>query len=240
MKRNPDDAMARERLFRCPPLALLGSLGMMVVASAVTAQTTNMWIAAAGAWTNPDDSIRVALSAHVFRDDTGAAAEAALRLADTWELAGENVTQAFLLDRLLRSGLGQTLPAQVTLASLARTEQQLADVVADLDHSRMLRPDAHLVADDLRMNVRMALHACRIGRVILRKRQDDPGERGALAQDLDELLAEYRRVWLARNRSGGLDDSVRVLETLRASYRESGGRGLPAFEPAVGIEPTTC
>ena len=39
-----------------------------------------------------------------------------------------------------------------------------------------------------------------------------------LAGDLRVILGEYRRLWMARNREGGLQDSARRLETRLAEY----------------------
>jgi hypothetical protein len=43
--------------------------------------------------------------------------------------------------------------------------------------------------------------------------------RRELDQDMHGFIAEYRRLWLARNRPGGLADSVARFEHARAEYR---------------------
>jgi len=48
----------------------------------------------------------------------------------------------------------------------------------------------------------------------------------ALAGQMREIVSEHRRLWLARNRPGGLSDSVRVLEQRRQEYE--GGQTRPA------------
>ena len=42
--------------------------------------------------------------------------------------------------------------------------------------------------------------------------------RKAFAARLRELTGHYRELWLARNRPGGLDDSVSWLDNLRRAY----------------------
>ena len=42
--------------------------------------------------------------------------------------------------------------------------------------------------------------------------------RDALAADLDDIVNEHRRLWLQRNRPGGLGDSVAWLDNLRLAY----------------------
>jgi hypothetical protein len=43
-------------------------------------------------------------------------------------------------------------------------------------------------------------------------------QRHAFAGRLDGLIDRHRSLWLARNRPGGLDDSVAWLDNLRAAY----------------------
>jgi hypothetical protein len=42
--------------------------------------------------------------------------------------------------------------------------------------------------------------------------------RASLGSDLDTLTERYRSLWLANNRPGGLEDSVRWLGNLRQAY----------------------
>jgi hypothetical protein len=44
-------------------------------------------------------------------------------------------------------------------------------------------------------------------------------ERQRLARELDPLIDEHRRLWLARNRPGGLDESASWLERVAALLR---------------------
>jgi hypothetical protein len=49
-----------------------------------------------------------------------------------------------------------------------------------------------------------------------------PGSRGvveSLRRDMEEIVEEYRAVWLARNRPGGLEDSVRRMERILEDYQ---------------------
>ena len=57
-------------------------------------------------------------------------------------------------------------------------------------------------------------------------------DRGGLARRALELETEHRRLWLGRNRPGGLDDSADRLSHLARCYRH--GRGLP-FVPRWAV-----
>ena len=64
-------------------------------------------------------------------------------------------------------------------------------------------------------------HACRLGIARLQTESREivsiPLEmRQVLARELKEIVVEYRRLWLSRNRPGGLADSVGRMERLLA------------------------
>ena len=71
----------------------------------------------------------------------------------------------------------------------------------------------------MNLNARMARVACQMGLLLLAK-DTGPAARARLAPAFAAILAEHRRVWLARNRPGGLTDSLRVLETRRTECRQ--------------------
>ncbi len=50
-------------------------------------------------------------------------------------------------------------------------------------------------------------------------------DRAALAADLAPLVDDFRRLWLTRDRPGGLHDSTGRFERLLAVYRGSGSAG---------------
>ena len=73
----------------------------------------------------------------------------------------------------------------------------------------MARPDAALIADEFRNAAAMMRLACDHGSAALRSRAL---RCPALAPELRRIIGEHRRLWLARNRPGGLHDSARRLE----------------------------
>lgn len=169
---------------------------------------------AAMAWNeagNSDETIRAALDPHVFRDAAGVMGRAAYDLADTWLKVEENSTSSHQLDEILRGGFSHTLPAKMTLATVSATEAHLEDAMARMRRSRMDRPDAALIVDEFTHNARMALAACRMARLILTK-DTGAAARAGLSPDFERILSEHNRVWLARNRPGGLSDSRRLFE----------------------------
>ncbi len=81
-------------------------------------------------------------------------------------------------------------------------------------------PDAALIAQEYTLAARMLRHACLRGLLALAPKESDATERRQeLDADLRDIVHHYRRLWLARNRPGGLQDSVAHFERARADYR---------------------
>ena len=83
----------------------------------------------------------------------------------------------------------------------------------------MSRPDADLIRREFSNAAQLLRHACRRASAVLAGSLADDGVRDALDQDMQALIAEYRQLWLARNRPGGLEDSAGRLERARADYQ---------------------
>ena len=138
---------------------------------------------------------------------------------------------------------------ELMVEGLERSGAYLDQVMARLPEVRMARPDAEQIADEFRNAAALLHHACHLGisrlRAVGRRVSQVPLEtrielyrlgqlppdigeeiaripvdaRKALASEMEETIAEYRRLWLARNREGGLGESVFRLERLLAGYK---------------------
>ncbi|NWG16745.1 MAG: hypothetical protein HXY41_08930, partial [Chloroflexi bacterium] len=89
-------------------------------------------------------------------------------------------------------------------------------VMTPLEGAQMAGSDAALVADELRLTADMLRHGAKRLLLIL---GDSSADKAGLNDDLLAIEARYRDIWLARNRPGGLDDSLTRLEKARAGYR---------------------
>lgn len=78
------------------------------------------------------------------------------------------------------------------------------------------RPDASLIGEEFTQTAHMLRHACRRALMVLQ--HPAAPSPGAMREDVDAILAAHRRLWLARNRPGGLADSAGRMEARRAEY----------------------
>jgi len=160
------------------------------------------------------------LNTHVFRDKEGIMGRLAYDLGNAYVHTGaEPHNSSPLFTILARSslwgGASENLEA-VTPERLKETLSYVDRVVSRLSDARMDRADAALVIDEFRWAADTLRFACRLGieqigaggqisRIPERLRIE-------LASELRSLTDRHRKIWLSRNRPGGLDDSAERLE----------------------------
>lgn len=181
-------------------------------------------VGAAYSWalqSNRHLDIRKALSIHAFEDASGRTGQAVYALGDVYKAVGIEPGNASALFGALTSTLEKIraypgISAQVFYRSL----QAIDWALQPLDGASMSCPDAVLVRREIELSAWMMRHACRRGLLALEENPARCAEwRQALDEDLLALMGEYQQVWLARNRVGGLTDSLARFEKARQDYR---------------------
>jgi hypothetical protein len=129
------------------------------------------------------------------------------------------IHNASLLFWVLQLPLGRTRVPEGQRADYAGTLAAIDAAMAPLGAARMQRPDAALIVEEFENTARLMRHACRRGEWLLeREHGDTAATRRALDADLRDVIREYERIWLLRNRPGGLADSAGRLQKARADY----------------------
>jgi hypothetical protein len=107
---------------------------------------------------------------------------------------------------------------ELKVENLENTLSYIDRVMAPLGGARMERPDADLISEEFQWVADTLRLACHIGIARVRTGFDNPVSatpvqtRTRLANELRPLIERHREIWLGRNRTGGLDDSVARLE----------------------------
>jgi hypothetical protein len=176
--------------------------------------------------TNRDLDLAAALDAHAFDDPAGELGAALLALGDAYLGVVPKIWNMSVLVMHLywpQLQLGRTFSDGLTVEDLLGVEQTLADAVNRLAQARPRRADGTLVVDELRAGAALVSLLCRDARARLEAdgwlASVPEARRLELAADLDPMIETHRRLWLARNRPGGLDDSLAWLEHLQECYR---------------------
>ncbi len=157
------------------------------------------------------DADWAAVDRHVFRDATGHAARAFAALGDVHLPLGKTLCNATILFRLLADRFAPDLLDGVTPRGFAAAGEAIEEAVRGLSGAALARPDAETVREEFAQAARMLRLAVARGQARLAKRDLPAG------RELEVILAEHRRLWLVRNRPGGLADSAARLEALRAT-----------------------
>jgi hypothetical protein len=176
--------------------------------------------------TNAEIDLAAALSTHAFDDPTGELAAALLTLGDahravTPQIPNHSILVMHLYFPQIRVGRGIT--RGVTTAELDTVERLLTDARAAVERARPRRADAALLVREMEWTLDVMqlmtddAHARIAGDDGTLGSVPEP-QRRAFADRLEGLIDRHRSLWLARNRPGGLDDSVAWLDNLRAAY----------------------
>lgn len=160
---------------------------------------------------NRDLDLPAALSLHAYADPSGALGRVAYALGEAYRVAGPTPANNSILSLALQLPLDKA--PDLAPEGLAATEAAIDAAIAPLAQARSERPDAALLDSEFSLAARMLRHA--VARVRFAR---GVGDRAALARDLAEIIVAYKTQWLARNRPGGLGDSVARLEKLAADY----------------------
>lgn len=174
---------------------------------------------------NQDLDLAAALSAHAFADPTGELVAALLELGDVHRSVAPQVPNMSVLAMHLyypQLVVGTGFTEGLTDDDLLAADEAIVDAMERLGRARSDRRDAVLVVDELATSaslLRILVADARARLTVDGRLESVPKEvRRQLATSVDEVVDRHRDLWLARNRPGGLDDSVSRLERLRAAY----------------------
>jgi len=164
---------------------------------------------------NVDADIPTLLDRFVFHDASGTMGRLAYDLGNAYQQPGVAIPNGSLLfwayhmtPDSIRERATDDLPDR-----LRHTLDYIDGVMAALPQNRMARADAELIQREFETAARMLKHGARHALLLL-----GHGDAATLKADLDAIEAQYRQNWLARNRPGGLEDSVSNFNTAREIY----------------------
>lgn len=181
------------------------------------------------AW-NPEASeeldLAAALDAHVFEDDEGGLGQALLDLGSAYACLPcqfPNLATLALPFYLPQLPAGSTLTEGLRPEHLEAAEDALAAAARRARLARPRRADGGLLLAEVEATARLLELCARDAR----ERLAGDGSLGslpeavrkALAAEASDLASEHRRLWLARNRRGGLRRSLAWFSHLEDCYR---------------------
>lgn len=155
------------------------------------------------------NNVADALSLHAFRDKTGKAGRAFHDLGNLYRVFGKKVRNQSVPWRMLFRKLDDASVIKgLSLADFEAFESKLTETAEVARDERMNSEDAGIIREELKHVVDMLRLSAEVGGVRLGARK--PADIDAKIED---IKTAHRRVWLLRNRPGGLDDSAAKIKT---------------------------
>jgi hypothetical protein len=169
---------------------------------------------------NRDASLADQLSLHVFRDSTRTMGQLMCDFGNVYQaVKSKQFNSAAMFWSFIGGEERKKMYEGITLDEIVETESRLKEIEHRSSKPRMNRDDAIVICDEIRNGIAMLKHGCARGRLRLGAASREPAK---LASDLRQIIGTHEKLWLARNRVGGLRDSIRRMENRLADYGAKG------------------
>jgi hypothetical protein len=167
--------------------------------------------------TNQHLIISDAVSLHAFHDTTLRAGKVAFDLGNVYNFMEFTPSNNSALFMILQTSVKQIQEYEETITetALKSTLDAIDAAINPLSEARISAPYATLLQRELVQTAHLLRHACHRALFACGKGQVGPA---ALYRDIQQIMAEFREVWLSRNRPGGLSDSLSRFEKTRQDY----------------------
>ncbi|MFX1282977.1 MAG: glycoside hydrolase family 20 zincin-like fold domain-containing protein [Promethearchaeota archaeon] len=163
------------------------------------------------------------LNIHVFQDKEGIIGKIACDLGSAYTKIGfnpPNNSSLFLILIFSNNEFSELVLENISIEELQKAHIFIDKTIKSLDFVNMEREDAELVkqefqwaADILKFSCDLGIARLEIGiKEPLRKIPEE--KRNKLHKKLHQLIMQHKKIWLSRNRSGGLSDSIDRLKKL--------------------------
>ncbi len=167
------------------------------------------------------------LNAFAFKDKAGIMGRLMYDLGNAYQVGDVITSNSSWFGRLLLFedwDLNKGPGSQLTVEKVEALRRYVAGVMSKLDKAEIDRPDAGYILDEIRQVARLIDHACDLATARLnaedKKTANIPKPiREKLAVDMRAIEKNHRKLWLRRNREGGLGDSLSRMENQLRLYQ---------------------
>lgn len=175
---------------------------------------------------NKEMDLPAILDRHVYRDQANVMGKLVYDLGNAYKVPGIKVRNASILFLILKkpeANFNEGHFAKLSQEKLEQTAAYIAQVMVSLEQSSMNVSDSNLIKEELTCAAKILKHSCHLGIARMNAPNKEIAEipkarRAELAKELESLVIEFKRLWLIRNRQGGLTDSTAKFEKLLKYY----------------------
>lgn len=175
------------------------------------------------------DHLEFQLNHYVFKDKTSNTAKAVLQLGNVYleTKIPKGNANAFhlLLRRHLWTMQGNYQTKELTIENLEATRSTILTAIETLNGAVPTSFDAEFIVPELKQATALALHSIDLGIARLSTQDQQTksissAKRAQLSSELQVLIEAHKKLWLMRNREGGLSDSAAKLEEILRFYKD--------------------
>lgn len=169
---------------------------------------------AALAWcyeANRETDFTTELDTHVFRDKAKIMGKLMYDLGNAYQYIGHLVPNGSALANILYYPSAPLADA-ITEKTLSHSAEYIKSVLSPLSRTKIARNDASLIEAEIRNAGQMLLAACHRGLTIRQSKIGMTSSRESFMRMMRQIIGTHCELWMARNRVGGLIDSVKCLE----------------------------
>ena len=169
---------------------------------------------------NQDISLAHVLNTIVFKDEKHTFGQLLIEVGNVYQDLGILLPNSSVLFWSLQDS-SQNLDrfGGISLEAFLNLNEKLQNQLTRLEGCKLKRTDASLIIKEIRITIELMIHACNRG--ILTSSKGKLIKNSDMLREIHELIHEYRLVWLARNRNGGLSDSLYRFNTLINEYKSA-------------------
>ncbi|WP_066628987.1 beta-N-acetylhexosaminidase [Labilibacter marinus] len=190
-----------------------------------------MAVGSAYSWnseSNPTAKLAPVLSNYIFEDKTDKLSEALLKLGNAYlacDIQEGNANAFHLMLRRYRWTMkGHYQTKMLTSENLLKAKKEIKLALELLDSSEPKGYKAEVILEELKQAANLAIHGINLGLARLEAENYateniDSETRKKLAQELEELIINHKKLWVIRNRKGGLQLSSEKLTDLLEYYQ---------------------
>lgn len=175
------------------------------------------------------DNLEFLLNKYVFKDATENTAKAVLTLGNAYLKAGipEGNANAFhlMIRRYAWTMQGQYQTKHLNKNGLAAAEKEIEKGMDLLKKSQPTSYDSEIILKELEQASNLALFGIHLGQARLDAKNKATKEiskkqKEKLIAELEPLIENHKKIWVIRNRKGGLKDSAEKLEDVLNYLKE--------------------
>ena len=181
-------------------------------------------VGAAYSWSyeqNKDLDLPMAMDLHAFHDASGLMGQIAFDLGNARYCMPRQMETDFPFFQLYTRTQERGVPKGVTAENLAETREFILKTIESLRMTQMNVPDGDLILREYELAADMMDFACDRGLELINEGLKKPETRLRHTARLAAILGDYRELWVSRNRIGGLQDSVKVIQE---RYKEASSK----------------